>query len=406
MTPVTHTPARPADSYSPLYFLASLGAGGLAVTFFMWLMFWVPHPGQPVPVFEDIVGAFAVGGLAMKAMIAVAMAGIATFAAIAIRSLVWNLRAFSAWKTSEAFGKFTRTNAQSQLMALPLALAMIVNVGFILGLVFVPGLWSVVEYLFPLAMIAFLAIAVLAFRIMGGFVGRVLTEGGFNCAANNNFGQILPAFAFGMVGVGLAAPSALSTTPAIAGVSLVLSTFFLVAAVLIAVVAMILGIRAMMENGANPETAPTLMIIVPLVTVLGILMLRQSHGLGEHFGQMTSAGEDLSLLTKFVSVQVLFGLFGLLILARQGYAKRFIFGSENSPGSYALVCPGVGFAVMLHFWINRGLVDAGLLVKFGAGFWALTAVALVSQAAMIWLVLHLNRRHFGAPTPAAAVPAE
>ena len=33
------TPARPAENYSPLYFLASVGAGGLVVTFFMYLLF-------------------------------------------------------------------------------------------------------------------------------------------------------------------------------------------------------------------------------------------------------------------------------------------------------------------------------------------------------------------------------
>ena len=32
---------------------------------------------------------------------------------------------------------------------MPLALAMSVNVGFIIGLTFVPGLWNIVEYLFP-----------------------------------------------------------------------------------------------------------------------------------------------------------------------------------------------------------------------------------------------------------------
>jgi hypothetical protein len=58
------------------------------------------------------------------------------------------------------------------------------------------GLWSVIEYLFPLAIIAFLAIGCWPSGIYGDFLGRVLTEGGFNCAANNNFGQILPAFAF------------------------------------------------------------------------------------------------------------------------------------------------------------------------------------------------------------------
>ena len=401
-----HAASRPADSYSPLYFLASLGAGGLAVTFFMWLMFWVPHPAQPVPVFEDIASAFATGSAPMQGMIAAALTGIAVFALISIRSLIWNLRAQAEWMRSDAFERFRKTNAQSQLMAMPLALAMTLNVGFILGLVFVPGLWGVVEYLFPLAMAAFLAIGILAFRIMGRFLGRVLTEGGFNCSANNNFGQILPAFAFAMVGVGLSAPAALSTSPAIAGTALVLSTFFLVTAALSATVAMVLGIRSMLANGANPETAPTLMIIVPLVTVLGILTMRQNHGLGAHFELARGAGENLSLLTVFVSVQVLFGLFGLMILARQGYAQRFLFGSESSPGSYALVCPGVGFAVMLHFWVNNGLVAAGLLEAFGVVYWAITGVALVSQFAMVWLVLHLNRRHFRRSRPVEAVAAE
>ena len=397
---------RPSDTYSPLYFLAAVGAGGVAVSFFMWLMFWVPHPDQPVPVFEDIAAAFATGGIAMQAMIAAAMAAIAAFAAISIRSLIWNLRAMAEWKRSPAFEKFAATNAQSQLMTLPLALAMTINLGFVLGLVFVPGLWSVVEYLFPVAILAFLAVGVLALRTMGAFLGRVLTQGGFNCSANNSFGQVLPAFAFAMTGVGMAAPAALSASPFIAGVSLVLSSFFLITALFIAVLGVILGMRSMMENGAAPETAPTLMIIVPIVTVLGILTLRQGHGVGVHFGGHAEAGANLMYLTQLVSVQVLFLVFGLLILARQGYAQRFLFGRENSAGSYALVCPGVGLAVMLQFWINQGLVGAGLVEKFGPAFWALSALAVASQFAMVWLVLHLNRRHFGAPRSPAAVPAE
>ncbi len=49
---------RPADTYVPLYFLSSVGSGGLTVTFFMYLMFWIPHTGRPVPVFENILTAF------------------------------------------------------------------------------------------------------------------------------------------------------------------------------------------------------------------------------------------------------------------------------------------------------------------------------------------------------------
>lgn len=397
---------RPSDTYSPLYFLASVGAGGVAVSFFMWLMFWVPHPGRTVPVFEDIAAAFATGGIALQGAIIGAMTGIAVFAFLNFRSLIWNLRALSAWKRTEAFQKFSKTNAQSQLMALPLALAMSINAGFVLGLVFVPGLWNVVEYLFPLAMIAFLAVGYIAFRTMGAFLGRVLGEGGFNCSANNSFGQVLPAFAFAMTGVGLAAPAALSANAAIAGTGLVLSTFFLMTAAIIAIVAVFLGFRSMMENGAAPETAPTLMIVVPLITVLGILMLRQNHGLGVHFGLHPEPGANLALLSKFLSVEILFLMFGALILVKQGYFGRFIFGRENSAGSYALVCPGVAVSVMTHFWLNNGLVASGLVDKFGAVYWAITALAVASQMTMVWLVFHLNRRHFGAPRATAAVPAE
>lgn len=397
--------SRPSDTYTPLYFLAPVGAGGLAVTFFMWLMHWLPHPGRSVPTFEDIAAAWGQGDPLVQGMIAVAMAAIALLIGLNLKGLAWNLRAYGAWRQSEAHAKFVKTNAQSQLMALPLALAMAVNGLFIAGLVFVPGLWSVVEYLFPLAILAFLAIAVLAFRLYAAFLGRVLAEGGFTCAANNSFGQMLPAFAFAMTGVGLAAPAALSGVQAVAGISLVLSSFFLITALTIAVLALILGVRSMMENGAAPETAPTLMIVLPLATIVGILLLRQDHGL-EGLGAHVQAADSFMLLTRLVALQVLFGLFGLMVLKRQGYAQAYLFGPKASAGSYALVCPGVAFAVLVQFWVNKGLVGAGLIAKFGATYWALTAVALAAQLAMLWLVWHLNRRHFGAPRAAAAVPAE
>ena len=96
---------RPADTWSPLYFLASLGAGGLAVTFFMFLMFWVPHPGQPVPVFEDILAAFSQGSLALKAAIIVAVTGIAGFAFLNIKLLIWNLARLAEFKKTDAYAK-------------------------------------------------------------------------------------------------------------------------------------------------------------------------------------------------------------------------------------------------------------------------------------------------------------
>ncbi len=401
------TLSRPADRYSPLYFLASLGAGGLTVTFFMFLMFWVPHPGQTVPVFEDILRAVRSGSLPLQAAVAAALAGIAVFGVLNLKYLAWNLAAYGAFRRTEAYATLRASNGETAILALPLALAMSVNVGFILGLVFVPGLWGVVEYLFPLAMVAFGLIGGLALAQIASFLGRVLSEGGlFDVTAHNSFAQLLPAFALAMVAVGFSAPAAMSGTALTVGASLILSTFFGTAALVYMVVAAITAFNSMLHYGTAKEAAPTLMVVVPILTVLGIMALRQNHGLHTTFETHVTAADTLMLLSRLLTVQVLFAGLGLLVLRRQGYFANFVTGDRTSPGAYALVCPGVALNVMIHFWLNKGLVATGMVEKFSAGYWAVTAVALALQAAMVALILYLNRRHFHRSQPVAAVPAE
>lgn len=399
------TPTRPADRWNPTYFLSALGAGGLSVTFFLWLYMWIPHPGQQVPVFEDIAAAFAKGNPIQQGMILLAALGIAGTAVLHYQKLIWNIGQLNAFKKTEAYEKLRNSNAAASLLGLPLSLAMAINVGFILGMVFVPGLWSVVEYLFPLAMVAFLAVGIMAFRQIGEMIGRYSVAGTFNFAANGSFAQVQPAFALAMVGVGFSAPAALSMMPLTSGIALMLSTVFLVAAVIYAVIGVMMGIAAMLQHGVSVEQIPTLMNIVPLTTVLGILILRQNHALHVHFGVHFAPGDDLWLLTTFLVIQMVFGLFGLTILKKHGYMRRFYQGTEFSSGSYGLICPGVAVGVMLQFWINKGLVGAGLIAKFGIPYWGLSALAIATQIWMVALLLGLNRRHFTDPR-GTAVPAE
>jgi len=398
---------RPADSWSPLYFLASLGAGGLAVTFFMFLMFWVPHPGQPVPVFEDILAAFSKGSMALQAAIIVAVTGIAGFAYLNLKLLIWNLARLAQFKKTDAYADLMRSNGETQFLAMPLALAMTVNAGFILGLVFVPGLWAVVEYLFPVAMVAFGLIAYLAFHRIGAFLGRVLSDGGvFDVTANNSFAQLLPAFALSMTAVGMSAPAALSTVPATVGIALVLSIVLGTIAGVYALVAAIVAFNSMLHHGTARESAPTLMVVVPILTILGIMTMRQEHGLHTTFDAHGGMADTLLLTTTILAIQGVFLALGLLVLKRQKYADAYLRGTGNSAGSYALVCPGVALSVMLHFWINKGLVGAGLIAKFGIAYWSLTSLAIAAQVSMIVLVLVLNKRHFGRPADGHAVAAE
>ena len=391
-------------AYTPVHFLAALGAGGIVVTFFLWLMFWVPHPGHPVPVNEDIVAAFAAGGPAMRVMIVTALAGIALAALAHLRLMLWNLRELAAFRRTSAYTALRSGNTETQLLAVTLALAMSVNAAFILGLVFVPRLWSVVEYLFPVAIAVFLAIGAYALRLMGDFFGRVLTRGGFDCAKNNSFAQLLPALAFAMIGVGLAAPAAMSTVPLTAGVSYLASSLFVTGAVLLGAVNLVLGFRAMLENGADPAGAPTFWVAIPIVTVVSIAWIRQGHGLHVHFGEH-AGGTLLPMLTGLLSVQLLFGLLGAVVLRSTGYFGRFVTGPERAPGAWALVCPPVALSVMLQFWLNKGLVAAGLVAKFSPAYWSVSALAVALQIAAIWLALRLVRHLLVLPSAATAPKA-
>ncbi len=397
---------RPADKFSPLYFLASVGAGGLTVTFFMYFMFWVPHPGRPVPIFEDITAALNGAGPLLQLAIAAAWAGIAVFTFLNLKYLVWSLNRFAAFRKTDAYQALKNSNAETTILAMPLALAMSVNVLFIAGLVFVPGLWSVVEFLFPFAMAAFLAIGLIALNYIGDFLGRVLSKGGvFDVTANNSFAQMLPAFALAMVAVGFSAPAAMSTNTVVVAVSLIGSTLFSTASIIYAAVALVTAFNSMLHYGTAKEAAPTLMIIIPIVTTLGIMFLRQDHGLHTQFAVETAKGETLTFLARLLAIQAVFLGLGLVVLVRQGYFRDFVLGNGTSPGSYALVCPGVALSVMIQFFVNKGLAGAGVIDKFSVAYWVVTAIAIGFQLLMVALLVRLNRQHFRA-TRAAAVAAE
>ena len=397
---------RPADRYNPLYFLASVGAGGLSVTFFMYLMFWVPHTGRPVPIFEDMLAVMQTGSMGLKAAVLVAWIGIAAMVFLNLKYLIWNLKQFSAFRKTDAYHTLKNSNAETTLLAMPLALAMAVNGMFVAGLVFVPGLWSIVEILFPFAMAAFLAIGILALSYIGDFLGRVLTKGGvFDVTAHNSFAQMLPSFALAMTAVGFAAPAAMSHNTIVVAVSLVGSTFFGVASIVYGVLALITAFNSMLHYGTSKESAPTLMIVIPILTILGIMFMRQDHGLHETFSVHSTAAETMIMLARLIAIQVLFAMLGLTVLARQEYWKSFVFGSETSPGSYALVCPGVALSVLTQFFLNAGLVKAGVVDKFSLIYWAITLIAVELQFAMIGLVLRLNKQHFGRSN-AVVSPAE
>jgi hypothetical protein len=378
--------------YSPLLFLAAVGAGGLAVSFFMYLMWLTPHPGAPIPSFGSLAEAWQSGDAPLRAVIVVGVAGVVLLSIQHVRLLAWNVRHASAWMRTDAYRSLRSTIAETQLLAMPLAAAMAVNVAFIAGAVLVPGLWDHREALFPLALAAFLAIGVWSMTLHMGFLARGLGEGGFDCTKNNSLGQMLAVFSHAMVGVGFSASAAMSHVPVTVVIAYLGATFFLGAAIVLGLILLVLGFRSMMENGAAEEATPTLLIMVPILTVVGIGAYRLRMALSHSFGAPVHASDVFALMAEIVVLQLVFGVLGWAVMRRVGYYARWIAGPERSPGSYALVCPGVALTVSGFFLINAGLVKLGLVTPLSISHLAMHLPLVALQIVTLLLFARLNRK--------------
>jgi len=394
-----------AAAYSPTYFLAALGNGGLAVSFFIYLMFLLPHPATPIPVFEDIAAVLSRAD-GISALVALVLVGVVWFAWRHVRLMVWNVRACLAARRGPAGTCAPAGAAEVSMMAAPLAGAMSINVGFVLGALFVPGLWSVVEWLFPGALIGFAVMGWLALSILTRYLARMLTEGGYRGTETAGFGQLIATFALVMVAVGFAAPAAMSQTPAWVAIGVVGSIFFLSAAGILGVAWLVMGLRDIKEHGIAPEAAPSLWIVIPILTVGGIAAVRLAHGFGTLWPEQgVGSGAWLPLMTVIISVQLLFGMLGWAVMKRLDYFRTFLGGARLSANSYALICPGVALMVFGMFYIHLGLVAGGLIAAGSLAHLALIAPLTYLQIRTILTVIRLDRLHFGRRADSAARPA-
>ncbi|MEO5365595.1 MAG: hypothetical protein H7831_04460 [Magnetococcus sp. WYHC-3] len=377
------------EHYAPQYFLAALGNGGLAVSFFIYLMFLVPHPDTPIPTFETLLAAYAQEKPFLQALIVVSVTGMLFFGVRHLLLVGRNLLAYRRFRRHERHAEMVAGNGAVGLMAIPLTLAMTVNVLFALAGSLVPGLWAHVELMFPAAVAAFAAIGLLSLRLFIGYFANHLSGKGFDCDRNNHLSQMLVAFAFAMIGVGFAAPAAMSHSKLVAALAALGAIFFLSAALLLGLVKMVLGFRGMLANGVEKSASMSLLIIIPILTLVGIAVLRLMHGMNHHFGATPAAPGSLFVLTSIIfSVQVFFGVMGAAVMKRMGYMETYVHGEEGHPGSYALICPGVALFVFGMFFVSVGLVKTGVLPAFSvAHFVVLGALALVQ----FWTIRTLFR---------------
>lgn len=378
-------------NFNPLIFLKSLWAGWLAVSFFMYMMFMTKH-AWPVPTFDTLITYFQTGNVSFMILIGLSLLWVVFFLVKHFATLIKELRNYAKFKKTEEFTKLKNSNAEVTLMTIPLTLAMSMNVAFIAMILFVPGLWNVIEYIFPIALAVFALIGIYGLKIYGEYFARIMTKGNFETEENNNLSQMIAAFAFAMIWVGFAWPAAMSSTIATSVIAMALSTFFLTITGVLVLIKMLVWFKTMFKKGIDIEWSPSLWMIIPILTLLGISLVRQRHGLGHTLHAEISVMSNLTLVTIITSVQLVFGYLGYRVMRMNRYFKDFIKWAKKSIGTYALICPGVAMTVFGFFFVHKGFVLTGIVDKFGIVYFLMLLPVFYVQFITVRTLFRLNKK--------------
>ena len=376
------------EKYIPAYHLGALGSGGLAISFFLYLNFLLPHEtgiisfNQLWPILTDEPS--------LKALwIGLCLAIVFILATTHLALMYWNTREFSLYKKTEAYAKLRNSSAEISLMVVPLTMSMTVNVLFVMSSLLIPDLWDVIEYIFPLAMLTFVSIGIYALRILGDYFVRMLLHKGYSFEQNNSLAPMISIFALSMISVGLAAPAAMSHVREIVAISIALAAFFATSAALLMIVMLVIGFHTMLTHGIRVEAAPSLWLMIPITTLLGITFMRTSHGMGEALGGHISSAETFVVLMTIFTIQLIFGMIGYAVMKRLNYFKDYIYGDKTHATTYALICPGVAFPVFGLFVVKFGLMGNMLVMMWTPAMYLFLLPFMLVQLKTLQVLLTL-----------------
>ena len=380
------------ENYTPMYFLASLGSGGLAVSFFLYLNFLIPHKGVEMVSIDHLLPFIQKGNL-VSGLIIAAMIMTLFFIYKHFDLLLWNIKEYRKFKKSEGFQKLKRTNSEVSLMAMPLTFGMSMNASFILAALCVPGLYDIIEYIFPFALVCFFIIAFYALKIYIEYFTHMIISGDFDTNANNNFSQLIAIFAFAMIAVGFSGPGAMSSNGAVSSIGIFMAVFFSIIAVSLTFLKIIFAMRDILEHGISKETSVSIWIVLPILTLLTITFIRLTFGFYHHLINEHVPTAWLFLVTSSIfSLEIIFGAIGYFVMKKMGYFRDYIYGEEKSNISFAIICPGVAFYVGGFFLIMAGLVKNGIIGMFSPAFFIFLAILIFVQFKTIRVFFKLESK--------------
>lgn len=330
--------------FSPLIFLASLGAGGIAVMPFAFLQYTFPHEKGLVKIADIAHGTMALSNeiyyMALEAVMLL-------FTLLhLILTVIFIIKLIKWFKTDE-FKKTLHSPLKNAGLLAPF-ISIIMTMNVFIGPVrfFIPEFAANLQTFMLPALIFWLVLwAALIYTEVK--LLKISFSKGFD-TEKISFGWLLHPFALGMltvVGTGIAA---LSKTPDIAHTA----AFFAIVSgsmgLFLLLVKMIVIFKSHFAAHGLPEKQfmPSFLIVIPNITLYAISAFRIGHYLENNFGYHLDSYFFFVIVFAF-AFEVWYLLFGMAMLGE--YFRKHFFKREFYVTQWGLVCPVVAFGVLAAF---------------------------------------------------------
>ncbi len=358
--------------FTPLYFLASLGAGGTAVAFFAFFNYVFEHGAGLVKI-SQIHALFAV----YPAWLLIGL----EFLMIAFILIHFYLTAkfipmFLAWRRTVAAREMLLDPLRNSAFLAPLlSLAMTMNV-FI----------GPVRYFFPLLsdnLQALMLPGFIVFALLWAIIMKLeisLLSHSFReriDLGQANFGWLLHPFSLAMITVTGTGLAAMAQDPFIANASAFLSVVSGSMSVFLFAIKLNALFTSYFAKDGLPDRQflPSLLVVVPHITLYAISLYRLGHFLERQHGAHLGSYFLIVMVLAF-AFETWYLMFGLSLL--KDYFRDHV-RKEFHVSQWGLICPFVAYGVLAAFVYP-------LFLPVAPFFWAIIAVFAFTVSLFLFIL--------------------
>ncbi|MBT3816862.1 MAG: hypothetical protein HOE80_04705 [Candidatus Magasanikbacteria bacterium] len=330
--------------FSPLMFLASLGAGGITIIPFALLQYTFPH-GKGLVKIADIGHANLP---LLKNLFFYSLEGVMLFFTLLhiVLSVIFFKKLIGFIKNTEYKNFINDPLKNSAIMAPFISIVMTMNV--MIGPIrfFIPEIAANLQTFMLPALIFWIFLFILHIRMEIKLL-KISFEKGFD-VDKISFGWLLHPFALAMLTVTGTGIAAMATSASIAHTAAFLSFISGSMGMFLFVVKTISIFKKHFntEGLGDKQFLPSFLIVIPNVTLYAISAFRIGHYLERHHGFHLDS-YFLFVIVGAFAFETWYLLFGITLL--KDYFKRHHFNKEFFVSQWGLICPFVAYSVLGSF---------------------------------------------------------